>query len=46
LGGSSTVGTRANNDYEFITLSKSLKFDQQKVCEKPGRDLAKPCYIG
>jgi hypothetical protein len=46
LGGSAIVGTRANNDYEFIALSKSLKFDQQKDYEKLGRDLAKPCYIG
>jgi hypothetical protein len=46
LDGSATVGTRANNYYEFITLSKNLKFDQQKVCEKLEHDLAKPCYIG
>ena len=35
LGGSATVGTRANNEFtSFITLFQNLKFDQQKFCEK------------
>jgi hypothetical protein len=46
LDGSATVGNIANNNYEFITFPKSLKFDQQKVCEKLGHDLAKPYYTG
>ena len=35
LGGSATVGTRANNESTILsTLFQNLKFDQQKICEK------------
>ena len=34
LGGSATVGTRANNEStSFITLLQNLKFDQQKFAK-------------
>ena len=35
LGGSTTVGTKDNNEFtSFITLFQNLKFDQQTLCEK------------
>ena len=35
LGGSTTSGIRANNEYTGLrTIFKNLKCDQQKICEK------------